>query len=147
TLDAILGATYVTERPSWSWGAQALGTFRSGENDNDYRLGNAAEASFWAAMRWNAATSGSLRLKARRVGNIHGTDPLLNPMMVPTADPDRRAGRTADLGLGINWIGQNGALRGHRFAFEFEVPVYQDLDGPQLEMDWMLTVGWQKAFE
>jgi hypothetical protein len=39
-----------------------------------------------------------------------------------------------------------GPLHGHRFALELGRPVYQDLDGPQLENDWLLTVGWQLAF-
>ncbi|MCE2421999.1 MAG: hypothetical protein J4G03_01570 [Gemmatimonadetes bacterium] len=39
----------------------------------------------------------------------------------------------------------DGALRGHRIAAEWHVPVYQNLNGPQLETDWVLTIGWQKA--
>ena len=37
-------------------------------------------------------------------------------------------------------------LAGHRLGIELGVPVYQDLNGPQMAGDWMLTVGWQKAF-
>ena len=43
-------------------------------------------------------------------------------------------------------MGQRGALRGHRLALGPGAPVHQDLDGPQLETDWMATLGWQLAF-
>ncbi len=47
---------------------------------------------------------------------------------------------------GFNLMGQRGGLRGHRLAFELGVPVYQDLNGPQLETNWTATLGWQLAF-
>jgi hypothetical protein len=47
--------------------------------------------------------------------------------------------------FGVNLIGQRGAICGHRLAAEFGVPVYQNLNGPQMETDWTLTVGWQKT--
>jgi hypothetical protein len=45
------------------------------------------------------------------------------------------------------WVARRGsARRRHRLALELGAPIYQDLNGPQMETDWMLTVGWQKAF-
>ena len=66
--------------------------------------------------------------------------------MVPTADPARRGGRRVNLGVGINLYGAGDTLSGHRLALEILVPVYQTLAGPQLETDWTVGVGWQKAF-
>ena len=34
----------------------------------------------------------------------------------------------------------------YRLALEIGAPVYQDLNGPQMAGDWMLTLGYQKAF-
>ena len=48
--------------------------------------------------------------------------------------------------IGANVIIQKGSLRGHRFAVEAGMPVHQDLNGPQMERDWTVTAGWQKAF-
>ncbi len=53
---------------------------------------------------------------------------------------------TVDLSLGVNLVGQRGVLRGHRIAAEFGTPVYQDLNGPQMETDWTFTIGYQYAF-
>ena len=65
--------------------------------------------------------------------------------MVPTADPDLRAGQRLDLGLGVNFLNGTGDLAGLRLAAELLLPVYQDLDGPQLEVDSTLVLGLQYA--
>lgn len=52
-----------------------------------------------------------------------------------------------DVPLGLNVYFPAGALEGHRIAAEFHLPVYRSLHGPRLEIDWILTVGWQKSFE
>ena len=57
-----------------------------------------------------------------------------------------RNGERAEVGLGVNFMAQTGPLKGHRLAIEALRPVYQDLNGPQLETDWTLTIGWQKAW-
>jgi len=46
-----------------------------------------------------------------------------------------------------NWpeSGKFGWFEGQRIAAEFGAPVYQNLDGPQLQTDWTVTVGWQLA--
>ena len=48
--------------------------------------------------------------------------------------------------MGVNLAGQKGFIKGHRLAIEVGKPLYRNLNGPQLETDLMLTVGWQKAF-
>lgn len=66
--------------------------------------------------------------------------------MSPAADPRAQGGERLDVGIGANWYGPSGALRGHRLGFEFLVPIDQRLDGPQLETDWSAVLGWQYAF-
>ena len=41
---------------------------------------------------------------------------------------------------------QTGITKGHRLSFEFGVPLYQNLNGPQMETDYQFIVGWQKGF-
>jgi hypothetical protein len=134
------------QRENWSWGTQAIATLRLNQNDNDYQLGNKLMVTAWLARHWLRELSTSIRLEGQAWGNIHGSDPALNPQLVPTADPDRRAGRRIDLLAGLNWYFRSGPLRGHRIVIEVGIPMYQWLDGPQLETDWVLTVGWQRAF-
>lgn len=142
--DLLPGITYLNQNDAWSWGTQLTGTIRLNDNDNDYRLGNRLELSGWAAKTINASLSGSLRLKGLAWGDIDGKDSRLNPMMVPTADTDLQSGKRIDVLAGLNFHG-NGVLKGHRFAIEAGVPVYENLDGPQMSTQWMLTAGWQYA--
>ena len=75
----------------------------------------------------------SSRLAAESVGNISGGHLRPNPAMAPTVDPDLRAGRTVSVGLGANFI-------------EPAAPVYQNLDGTQVERDWMAQAVLRRAF-
>ena len=147
TFDPMLGATYVNKHENWSWGLQANATIRFGENSRDYRLGNEYKASTWVAHNLGDYLSGSLRLEALKWDDIHGADSTLNPMMVPTARTDLRGGERIDALVGINLLNAgDNALKGHRLAAEFGVPIYEELNGPQLSTDYRFTLGWQYAF-
>ena len=147
TWDLLPGATVLGMTERGSWGVQASGTIRLGENDRSYTLGNAYQGTAWIAYRLTHHLSASTRVLARTWGDIEGADPAFtNPMMVPTVRTDLRAGTRVEIPVGLNWWFSDGVLAGHRIGVEMSFPVYQDLDGPQLETDWVLTVGWQKSF-
>jgi hypothetical protein len=146
TWDVMPGATVLGQNDRWSWGAQGLATFRLGENARHYRLGHRGMGTGWIAHRVNDWVSASLRLEGSAWGDVHGADAALVPMIVPTADPDLRAGTRLDFGVGVNFEVAGETLHGQRLALEFLAPLWQDLDGPQLERDWALVMGWQYAF-
>ena len=50
------------------------------------------------------------------------------------------------LGLGLNYYFQDGGLKGHRLAAEWETPLDQKVNGVQLELDSTWTLGWQYAW-
>lgn len=141
TYDVLAGLTYTGMKDDLSWGAQYAGVFRTG-SDEGYTLGDVHNVTTWLAKLFNSSVSGSVRLNFMRAGNIDGIDPNI-VLPVQTADPDRQAKRRLDLAIGLNWMGINGGYKGHRIALEFLKPLYQDLDGPQLESDYMLTLGYQ----
>jgi len=146
TWDLAPGLTYLGQTPDWSWGAHASGVIHTGWNGNDYRLGDSYHVTGWGARRLADWLSASLRLDFAGWGDIHGADPRLNPRVVPTADPDLRAGRSLSVLLGVNVFQIDGALGGNRLALEVGTPVYQWLDGPQLETDWSLSLSWDWTF-
>jgi hypothetical protein len=146
TWDLLPGLTY-NGHISWlSWGAQVLGTIRLGDNKHDYRLGHRADTTAWVALPLLDRVSLSARIAYAYWGNIHDSDDSLNPMAVPTADPNLRAGHRIDMLGGVNFVVPLGPLGVHRIALEAGAPVYQWLDGPQLETDWRVIAGWQFAF-
>lgn len=146
TFDPLLGLTYTSKYDRWSWGGQIGTVLRFGTNSEGYRLGNEYSATTWIARDVTEYASISFRLDGKSWGNIHGSDQDLNPMMVPTARTDLRGGERVDALVGLNLYKPSGSLSGNRLALEFGVPVYQRLDGPQLETDYRLMLGWQLAF-
>ena len=145
TYDITPGLTYTRLYTEWSWGAQGLYTFRTGKNDNAYTLGDKLNISLWLAKMLNHSLSLSARLNALDWENIDGADDKLDPLpTVPTKNPELRGGSRVDALLGINYVAHS--LNYIRFAFEIGVPVYQDLNGPQLETDLVLTLGTQYTF-
>ena len=143
TFDLISELTFVNYFDRSSIGLQGTYTYRIGDNDFDYTLGDRLDLNFWSAYQFCQSFSGSVRLAASDVDRIDGANPNLNPNMVPTADPNNFGGEQVNLLLGLNYL-HNAS--GHRLALEFGKPVYQDLNGPQMRTNWIATVGWQKAF-
>jgi hypothetical protein len=143
TFDLEPGLTWLGQAGDWSWGAQGGATIRLGENDRGWTLGNRYSATGWWARTVGRGVSGSVRLLATRVEDIDGSDPApsVNPAVVPTADPDLRAGTVVEAGLGVNFYVPK--WRSFRVAAEALLPLVRDLDGPQLETDWTLVVGVQ----
>lgn len=155
TWDLLPGITLNGQREDHSWGAQVNGRLHLGNNSQGYRRGDRIEASAWYGHRFSESTSGSLRLAFADWDEVNdfdtdipnGAPPAFPNGFAPMAEPDNQGGQRVDLLLGFNYLGaRDTALAGHRFAFEVGAPLQQKLDGPGLETDWVLTLGWQKAF-
>ena len=144
SVSGIVGFTHNWRLQRFSGGNQWRSLVRLNENDQDYTLGDEHRITTWGAWRFAPRFSLSARLEGFRRGNVDGIDPAI-VAPVQTADPDRQRVRRVDFGLGLNFA-PGGALAGHRLALEWIKPVYQKLDGPQLENDWTITAGWQYAF-
>ncbi len=145
TFDLLPGLTYTDRAGDLSWGAQYLAEIHLGENDEGYAWGDKHTVTGWLAYEWAPWISTSVRLAAMTQGKIDGIDSNISGP-VQTANPAFYGGERVDAYFGVNLIGETGPIRGHRLALEVGAPIYQDLNGPQLETDWTLTVGWQKAF-
>ena len=145
TWDLLPGITIQSRMGDLSYGAQYMARFHLGENSQDYSFGDKHELTAWVAYQWAPWISTSLRIAGSTQSEIDGIDAnIVGP--VQTADPGNYGGERVDLFGGVNLAFQDGALKGHRLAFEFGAPIYQDLNGPQMETDYMFTIGWQKAF-
>jgi hypothetical protein len=143
TFDVKPGITWLGQQPDWSWGMQASGTLRMGENSRGWTLGNRADATAWLGVPVAHNLSFSARGALSSWGDIDGMESAasVNPSVVPTARTDLRGGTRFDAGVGVNWYAHRPS--GLRFAAELLKPVYQKLHGPQLETDLVLHFGIQ----
>lgn len=145
TWDLEPALTYKARRGKLGFGVQGSASIKLGTNDEGYSFGDIYEGTAWLSYRPAQWVSLSGRVKARTMGQVDGIDPVIvGP--VQTANPDFQGGERVDLIAGVNFVSTHGALAGHRLGIELGKPVYQDLNGPQMAGDWMLTVGWQKGF-
>jgi len=145
TWDITPGVTYNQRWKDLNLGGQAKTTIRLNENDRNYKLGNKLNLTMWSAYNLNYWMSGSFRLNWKFWQEINGTDEALNQMLAPTARPDLQGGNRLDGLIGINLINRSETkfLKEQRIALELGFPFYQDLNGPQLETDWILLIGCQ----
>ena len=146
TWDLLPGLTYLGESDLWSWGAQVLGTVRLDENDHDYRLGNRYRLSAWTQLKVTDWFGPSARLDWHAWDDIHDADPQLDPNRNPAFDASKQSGARLDLLLGLNFYVPDGPLKGNRFSIEGGVPLYQNIAGPNMAVDWLITVGWSFSF-
>ncbi len=146
TYDLLPGITYNGHKDDWSWGAQYSAEIRlESENDQGYSWGDKHSVTAWGSYQWAPWISTSLRLTGTTQDAIDGIDSQI-VLPVQTADPDNYGGKTLDLSFGVNLIGTQGAIKGHRIAIEATTPLYRNLNGPQLENDFTVVLGWQYAF-
>lgn len=152
TFDLLPTLTFVQQFEGWSWGAQANGVIRlEDENSNNYRLGHKFELLGWAGYNiteWLGLNGG---LSYGYTGKLQGVQKDVGVMgpngrSVTTAFEDNYGGERIDVILGVNLIKPKGFLEGHRLSVDVRLPLWQDLNGYQLETDSVVTVGWQKAF-
>ena len=150
TYDFHPAITYLAQTENYSYGAQLGGILRIGENDQDYTLGNKFEAALWGARKITDSISTSAKLDYSSQGEIDGSDTRLDARNMMMASPSfQTASQGRDIttfGLGLNYYFQHGGLSGHRLAVEWEKPVDQKVNGVQLELDSVWTLGWQYAW-
>ncbi len=142
TYDLVPAVTYNKSLGVWNVGGQATYIFRVGENDNDYTLGDQFEVTAWGTYSVNPELTLSSRLNILDWGKIEGQDPNINSMMSPASDPNASGGTRVDLLFGLG----GHISKYHMLSAEIGFPVYQDLNGPQLETDMLYGLSYQYIY-
>ena len=149
TWDLHPAITYLGQTDRYSYGAQMGGIIRIGENDQDYTLGNKFEATLWGARKITDTLSASAKLDYSNQGEVEGAHKGLTAMQKNMSPGNQATSQGRDittLGLGLNYYFQDGGLKGHRIAAEWETPLDQKVNGVQLELNSSWTLGWQYAW-
>jgi len=137
----------LSDDAKWNWGAQAMYTWHTAKNDNDWSYGDSLKLTGWLQRAFGPVSSW-LRLAYSDTGRIRGSDPeidkLLDPVMgapTPDADPDNYGGQRLDGMLGLSFL--KGPVS---IGVEGGMPLYQDLNGLQLKTKWFFNAGVQIMF-
>ena len=146
--------TYISQKESWSYGAQAKADIRLNTNHHDYRLGNSLEASGWIASKLMDQLSISGRIAYKYSEKMSGTqsDLSFNPPFAPSrrtmtaAFSENYGGQRVDAAIGFNYFFNKGSASGNRIALEVVSPIFQDLNGLQLETKLTTILGWQYSW-
>ncbi len=149
TLDFHPAITYLGQTENYSYGVQLGGIIRIGENDQDYTLGNKFEAALWGARKITDFLSASAKFNYSSQKEIDGAHKGLTTMQKNMSPGNQATSQGRDLttfGIGLNYYFQDGGLKGHRLAAEWETPLDQKVNGVQLELDSTWTFGWQYAW-
>ncbi len=146
TYDPILGLGYNYKAGNWNLSASTGTVLRFGHNSEDYRFGNEYTASLGVANQINEYVAANVRLDGRAWGNVKGSDGKMNTMMSPMAINNMQGGERVDAVIGLTLTQPHGTLAGTSLGAEFGVPVYQSLDGPQMETDYHFMVNLGKTF-
>lgn len=144
SVDLEWGWTYKGELEWASWGGQVVGRHPVGRNGRDWREGSRFAGSLWGGLRLLGGLSASLRAEWEKQNEIEGFDRSLDPTADPLENPELYDGTRLALAPGLSF--EVPALAGQRVGVELDIPVYQNLDGPQLERDWTFRAGWQWVY-
>lgn len=152
TVDPSLGFTYSASSSPWWWGANVIGTARLYENSQDYRWGNELRYDAYVMHQVRYDTVLEFQLNGRLQGDIRGEaaevasgrsghategDPA-STFMTPLYDPDNYGGHQVFATAGVQW--QPWPL--HILNLQLSLPIYRDLNGPQLETDYRIMATW-----
>ncbi len=146
TVDGIFALNYLAQNEFLSFGTQVKSTIRFGENDRNYRVGNNYTLNTWMGYKATSWLSMSARLEGNITEKISGKDASLNSMMAPAANTKNSGSKLITTGIGVNTYIPTGSFKNLRFGLEYAFPVYQDVNGIQLEKDETLTLGLQYSF-
>ncbi len=145
TYNLLPGLTYWGADGPWHWGVQGFGQINLGENDEGYTFGDRASVGAWAGYTLGYGVTASARLGQEYMGDIDGKDSrIVGPS--PTTDPNNYGGWKTLASFGLDFRVPEGPLTGVTPGIEVTVPLYQNLNGPQLEDAWSLFVGVRKVF-
>ncbi len=144
TWDALPSITYSAHQDKLSWGAQYKGVIRlEDENAQDYRLGDKHALHLWTGYQFTPSFAANARLSGEHTGKIKGADANIT---VQTANPDNYGGKTVEIGTGFVYTPKAMPIKGLEFAADFALPLYQNLNGVQLERDWTASLGLTYRF-
>ncbi len=146
TWDPFVGFTIAGIESSLIWGVQSQFQYRISKNDMEYALGNQFIMTSWLGYKTSEHLNFTLRASFEDHGSISGSNPEMNPMMMPLFNTENSGQRRVNLYAGTNWLINDGPFKGTRIGIEGGQTVYQNVDGIQMNQGFQFTTGIQFVF-
>ncbi len=152
TFDPILGILYQGSSTPWWWGVNLTYIPRFYDNPRDWHWGSEFRYDLYGMYQFRYDMVAYAQLNGKVQGKVQGEmdaaadgssgratigDPTSN-YTSPTWDPDNYGGHILHTTFGLQW--QPVPL--HILDVGVSLPVYQDLNGPQMEEDWKIMFTW-----
>lgn len=152
TFDPTIGLLYQGSSSPWWWGVNAAYTARLYDNKRDYHFGDEFRLDGYAMYQFAPAWLAQVQLNGHYQDDISGEmDEFSNgksghvmqgnrnsPAATPLWDTDNYGGKQVFATVGLQW--QPAPL--HVLDFNVGLPLYRDLNGPQLETDYRVMLTW-----
>lgn len=142
TLDFIPALTYSAYLSDFGWGIESKYIARGNHNDSGYRLGNRAKVETWGTWLLTTNWTNSFRLNYEWWDAIDGVDSAIDTGS-PTGRVDLQEGQRMELGLGFSYL----VRRRHLLGLELDIPLLQNLKGPQLQSESSLNFVYKILFQ
>ena len=143
TMDITQGIIGTKSYSHFSYGASWESTFRT-QRSSGYNLGHKHKLTSWLAIQPINQVSISARVEYLKSDRINGINSNII-LPVQTADPTNSGGDILNINIGLNTLNLS-YLKGCRFGFEIRAPLYQRMNGLQMENDVSLISLVQIAF-
>ena len=147
TVDPIIGLTYQGSRDPFWWGFNTQLEGHIYDNEQGYRRAQELRYDFYAMKQvhdkvvvhaqlngWYEGKFSDEAYDVRVSGAGHNALSTANNLVSPLFDPDNYGGHKLHFGLGV----QFQPLPLHVMELTASVPIHQDLNGPQLQDNWMV---------
>lgn len=135
TFDVMPGVVYAGYLEKWSWGASYRGRFPIAANPQGYLYGDLHEFNGWGGYSWIPGLTTTFRVNDSLQGPIRGFDPNIRGK-APAANPHFYGGQRVELFGGATISGKFIGYEALSIAIEAGIPVYQNLNGPQISKNW-----------
>lgn len=142
TIDFMPGITYLLTRNKSSFSTQITSVLRPFYNSLNYGLSNEYAVNIWGAYKWLPWVSSSVRMEGTSLGTIAGKDPLLFAGMEPSANALNYGGKNMSGFAGLNFY----FLRKNKISLEYGMPLYQNVNGVQMQQKSSIYAGWLISF-
>jgi len=152
TFDPSVGLLYQGSSSPWWWGVNGVYTARLYDNKRDYHLGDEFRLDGYAMYQFKPNWLVQAQLNGEYKGEIDGEMDAFadgssghvkqgfpnTPAATPLWETDAYGGTKLFATVGVQW--QPAPL--HVIDFNIGLPVYQNLNGPQLESDYRVMLTW-----